>query len=69
MEIIFIILERFSIGENIVELFIIIFFCFLLPMCVLVNPIRDCAKNNKSLFKEYKEEVFLFFIFILYRLR
>ena len=65
MEIIFIILERFSIGENIVELFIIIFFCFLLPMCVLVNPIRDCAKNNKSLFKEYKGEVFLFFIFMI----
>lgn len=47
------------------ELFIIIFFCFLLPMCVLVNPIRDCAKNNKSLFKEYKGEVFLFFIFMI----
>ncbi len=47
------------------ELFIIIFFCFLLPMCVLVNPIRDCAKNNKSLFKEYKGEVFLFFIFMV----
>ena len=47
------------------ELFIVIFFCFLLPMCVLVNPIRDCAKNNKSLFKEYKGEVFLFFIFMI----
>lgn len=47
------------------ELFIVIFFCFLLPMCVLVNPIRDCAKNDKSLFKEYKGEVFLFFIFMI----
>ncbi len=47
------------------ELFIVIIFCFLLPMCVLVNPIRDCAKNNKSLFKEYKGEVFLFFIFMI----
>lgn len=34
-------------------------------MCVLVNPIRDCAKNDKSLFKEYKGEVFLFFIFMI----
>jgi hypothetical protein len=52
-------------GENIVELFIVIIFCFLLPMCVLVNPIRDCVKNDKSLFKEYKGEVFLFFIFMI----
>ena len=47
------------------ELVIVIIFCFLLPMCVLVNPIRDCAKNDKSLFKEYKGEVFLFFIFMI----
>ena len=47
------------------ELFIVIIFCFLLPMCVLVNPIRDCVKNDKSLFKEYKGEVFLFFIFMI----
>lgn len=47
------------------ELFIVIFFCFLLPICVLVNPIRDCVKNNKSLFKEYKEEILLFFIFMV----
>lgn len=47
------------------ELFIVIIFCFLLPICVLVNPIRDCVKNNKSLFKEYKGEVFLFFIFMI----
>lgn len=47
------------------ELFIVIIFCFLLPMCVVVNPIRNCVKNNKSLFKEYKGEVFLFFIFMI----
>lgn len=48
-----------------VELFIIVIFCFMLPMMVLVNPIRDCVKNNKSLFKEYKEEIILFIIFMV----
>lgn len=47
------------------ELFCIIVFCFLLPLLVLVKPIKDCVKNNKSLFKDYKEEVILFFILIV----
>lgn len=47
------------------ELFIITIFCFLLPFIILINPIKDCVKNKKSLFKEYKEEVFLFFIFMI----
>lgn len=47
------------------ELFCIIVFCFLLPFLVLVKPIKDCVKNNKSLFKDYKEEVILFFILIV----
>lgn len=47
------------------ELFCIIVFCFLLPIIVLVKPIKDCVKNNKSLFKDYKEEVVLFFILIV----
>lgn len=47
------------------ELFCIIVFCFLLPIIVLVKPIKDCVKNNKSLFKDYKEEVILFFILIV----
>lgn len=47
------------------ELFIIVFMCFVLPMIMLVNPIQDCVKNNKSLFKEYKEEILLFIIFMI----
>lgn len=47
------------------ELFCIIVFCFLLPLLILVKPIKDCVKNNKSLFKDYKEEVILFFILIV----
>ena len=47
------------------ELFCIIVFCFLLPLLVLVKPIKDCVKNNKSLIKDYKEEVILFFILIV----
>lgn len=47
------------------ELFCIIVFCFLLPIIVLLKPIKDCVKNNKSLFKDYKEEVILFFILIV----
>ena len=47
------------------EIFCVIVFCFLLPLLVLVKPIKDCVKNNKSLFKDYKEEVILFFILIV----
>lgn len=47
------------------KLFIIIAFCFLLPTTIIIKPIRDCIKNKKSLFKNYKEEILLFFIFML----
>lgn len=52
-------------GELALEIVLIIVFCFLLPMAVLVKPIKDCVKNNKSLFREYKEEIILFFVLIV----
>lgn len=47
------------------KLFIIIAFCFLFPTTIIINPIRDCIRNKKSLFKNYKEEILLFFIFMI----
>ena len=47
------------------EICVCVFFCFLLPMFILVNPIKMCVKNKKSLFRDYKEEIVLYFIFVI----
>lgn len=47
------------------EIFFVIAICFLLPLVVLVKPIKDCVKNKKNIFTEYKTEVALFFIFVV----
>lgn len=47
------------------EICVCVFFCFLLPMFILVKPIKMCVKDKKSLFKDYREEIILYFIFVI----
>ena len=48
-----------------IEFIIIVFFCFILPVVVLVKPIREAAKRErigKEWLIEYKEELILYFV-------